>query len=184
MRCYYEKAAYRGRLPERFCKRKSWLPQSGDAGICNRGKIKQYRREGAQVVFTFDTHETDYLETQEGKNLPVPHCIRGSDGWRLYGAVAEQRREEDRCLEKDTFGSLELAKYLAECTFDRIELVGVVSNICVISNAVLAKAAQPEALVVVDAACTASNDDALHEKALDVMESFQICVYNREKNTQ
>lgn len=78
-----------------------------------------------------------------------------------------------------TFGSLALAEHLKSQGYEQVELVGVVSNICVISNAVLAKAALPESLIIVDAACTASNDDAMNEKALDVMEGIQIKVINR-----
>lgn len=139
-------------------------------------KIKQYKENGHEVVFTFDTHKDNYLHTQEGKNLPVPHCIRNTEGWNLYGRVAELCDESSRCFEKATFGSLRLAEYLAQNKYDSVELIGVVSNICVISNAVLAKAALPEAEIIVDASCTASNDDSLNQKALDIMEGMQIKV--------
>lgn len=143
-------------------------------------KIEQYKQKGDKVVFTFDTHEKNYMDTQEGKNLPVPHCIKNTEGWNLYGKLAEYCNEAAACFEKPTFGSMKLANYLAENQFDSVELVGVVSNICVISNAVLAKAALPEAEIIVDAACTASNDDSLNEKALDAMQGMQIKVINRE----
>ncbi len=142
-------------------------------------KIEQYKKNGDAVVFTFDTHYDNYLETREGKNLPVPHCIKNSDGWNLYGGVAGHCDETTRTFEKPAFGSMELAGYLAEEGYGLVELVGVVSNICVISNAVLAKAALPEAEIIVDAACTASNDESLNEKALDVMSGMQIKVINR-----
>lgn len=142
-------------------------------------KIEGYRKAGDQILFTFDTHGKDYMYTQEGKNLPVPHCEKGSEGWKLYGQVAKAYREGDVCLEKCTFGSDLLLSYLKEHPFDSIELVGVVSNICVISNAVIAKAAQPETPVVVDARCVGSGDEALHNKALDVMEGLQIEIINR-----
>ena len=142
-------------------------------------KIREYRGSGYEVVFTFDTHRDNYMHTQEGKNLPVPHCIVNTEGWNLYGKIAALHDENTRSFEKSTFGSMELAEFLKKNEYDSVELVGVVSNICVISNAVLAKAALPEAKIIVDAACTASNDDSLNEKALDVMEGMQVKVINR-----
>lgn len=142
-------------------------------------KIKKYRKKGDKIVFTFDTHTADYLNTQEGRNLPVVHCIKGTEGWNLYGKIAELCTEKDTIFEKTAFGSMALANYLADNKYDRIELVGVVSNICLLSDAVLAKAALPEAEIVVDAACVASNDERLNEAALDVMESLQIKIINR-----
>ncbi|MDF1495237.1 cysteine hydrolase family protein [Caproiciproducens sp. CPB-2] len=142
-------------------------------------KIREYRSSGGDIIVTLDTHAENYLETQEGKNLPVVHCVRGTGGWDLFGETAKQIRETDRNFEKGTFGSLALAEYLKEQGYEQVELVGVVSNICVISNAVLAKAALPESLIVVDAACTGSSDDAMNEKALDVMDGLQIKIINR-----
>ena len=142
-------------------------------------KIGQYRQNGDDIAFTFDTHTEDYLHTLEGRNLPIPHCVRGSPGWQLYGKVAGLIRHGDARFEKGAFGSLELANHLARQGYERIELVGLVSNICVISNAVLAKAALPQAEIVVDAACTASHDERLHEAALDVMAGLQMTIINR-----
>ena len=147
--------------------------------IC--AKIDKYHQQGQTVVFTFDTHGGDYLHTQEGRKLPKIHCLKGSEGWRLYGRVESLCRPDDICIEKPGFGSMELAEYLRRTGFDQIELVGLVSSICVISNAVLAKAALPEAEIIVDASCTAGADSALHEKALDVMEGLQITVVNRSQ---
>lgn len=142
-------------------------------------KIQEYRQDGDEIVFTLDTHYDNYLKTQEGKNLPVEHCIKNRSGWNLYGKIAGLFRNTDVCFEKPTFGSMELAHYLEKNAYNSVELIGVVSNICVISNAVLAKAALPEANIIVDASCTASNDDNLNEKAFDVMEGMQIKVTNR-----
>ena len=139
-------------------------------------KIKGYRTSGDEIIFTFDTHSEDYMNTQEGSNLPVPHCLENTDGHKLYGRVAELLQSSDKKLHKNTFGSDALYMYLKETQFESIELVGVVSNICVISNAILAKTAQPETPVIVDASCTASNDRRLNEAALAVMESLQIKV--------
>lgn len=148
-----------------------------ERAIC--AKINAYHEQNQTVIFTFDTHSENYLQTQEGKKLPVMHCLKDSPGWKLYGHAADLCRPGDILIEKPGFGSLELAEYLRRVGFDRIELVGLVSNICVISNAVLAKAALPEAEIIVDAACTGSADPSLHEKALDVMEGLQISVKNR-----
>jgi len=142
-------------------------------------KIKEYKLNGDDVIFTFDTHGDDYAQTQEGINLPIPHCLKQTEGWKLYGSVAALCNDATPCFEKTTFGSLALANYLVEKQYDSVELIGVVSNICVLSNAVLAKAALPEAIVVVDASCTACADETMNEKALDVMEGMQISVINR-----
>ena len=143
-------------------------------------KIAAYHAAGDDVVFTFDTHTPDYLSTQEGRKLPAVHCVRGSEGWELYGETAKAACENDLRFEKPTFPSLALGEWLKGQDYGQIELVGLVSNICVLSNAVLAKTALPEVPVIVDAGCTASNDPALHKAALDVMEGLQIQVTGRE----
>lgn len=140
-------------------------------------KIAKCRNEGWEIVFTFDTHEENYLQTNEGRNLPVEHCIKGTNGHKLYGRTAEMQEECDRCFYKPSFGSAELFEYLKDEKFDKVELCGVVTNICVISNAVIAKTALPEAEVSVDSTCVASNDDNLNKSALDVMQSLQINVF-------
>ena len=144
-------------------------------------KIQKYRTNGDVIVFTFDTHDSDYLKTQEGKNLAIPHCIRGTIGHDLYGETAKQVQEEDKRFYKNTFGSDELYEFLKATTFERIEIVGLISNICVISNAVLAKTAQPETPIVVDADCTASHDPKLHQAALDVMVGLQIRIASKNR---
>lgn len=143
-------------------------------------KIASFRSAGGDVAFTLDTHGENYLRTQEGRKLPVTHCIRETPGWELYGQVGKARRPEDPILEKPAFPSLELGNWLREKGYDQVELVGLVSYICVISNAVIAKAALPEAEILVDARCTAGPDPQLHQKALDVMENaLQITVTGR-----
>jgi nicotinamidase-related amidase len=139
-------------------------------------KILENRRNGCEVIFTLDTHDEHYSETQEGKKLPVPHCIKGTKGWELYGRVAICCEDTDTKFEKNAFGSLELAEYLAKSKFKTVEFVGLVSNICVISNAVLAKAALPEAEIVVDSSCTASADGEMNRHALEIMKGLQINV--------
>ena len=142
-------------------------------------KILKYRADSSDIIFTFDTHSENYMETSEGKKLPVPHCIKGTSGHNLYGKAAALRSDTDKCIYKPTFGSDELMKHLRSKNYETVELIGVVTNICVISNAIIAKTALPEANIIVDAACTASNDDALHEAALDVMQGLQIDIINR-----
>ena len=144
--------------------------------ICAR--IEAYRTAGDEVVFTLDTHFENYLDTEEGRYLPIPHCIRGTDGWKLTDRVASLV-EDSPCFEKETFGSLKLAEYLKGKPYDEIELCGLVSNICVLSNAVLARAACPNAHIVVDASLTGSSDRKLHEQSLDVLAGIQVEVRGR-----
>lgn len=137
-------------------------------------KINDRRNSGWEIIFTFDTHDNNYLNTNEGKNLPVEHCIKGTDGHKLYGKTAAMLCENDKCFFKNSFGSSELFDFLKNGEFDTVELCGVVTNICVISNAVLAKTALPQAVITVDSHCVASNDNALNDAALAVMQSLQI----------
>lgn len=141
--------------------------------------IRRQRAAGGDVCFTMDTHDPSYLTTQEGRNLPVLHCVRHTPGWALFGSVAALRQETDPVFEKQTFGSLSLAQYVQQKGYEAVTLVGLVSNICVLSNAVLIKAALPEAQVCVDCACTASFDTDLHEKALDVLAGLQVQLLGR-----
>ncbi len=142
-------------------------------------KIREYISTGNDVVFTMDTHEQKYLLTQEGKKLPIKHCIKGTSGWELYGKV-DRIADGLTKIEKPSFGSLELAEYISRGEYSLIELVGVVSNICVISNAVIAKAASPESEIFVNAKLVASNDESLHSKALDILENLHVTVTGRE----
>ncbi|HJJ47413.1 MAG TPA: cysteine hydrolase [Methanocorpusculum sp.] len=144
------------------------------------GKIEAYRKAGDEIVFTLDTHETNYMETQEGRNLPIPHCIRGTPGHNLFGNTAGLCLPEDKVFEKPTFPSAELLMYLKDRKYESIELCGLVSSICVLSNAVLVKAALPEVPVFIDAEATAAGDAKLHEEALDILENLQVKVLNRK----
>ncbi|MBR5229792.1 MAG: cysteine hydrolase [Firmicutes bacterium] len=139
-------------------------------------KIREYRAlgEGGQVIFTMDTHGENYMQTQEGLNLPVAHCIEGSEGWTLYGKTADMKKEDDIAFFKRTFGSIELGDYLKDKgdRYESVELCGVVTNICVISNMVVTKAAMPEVPIIIDASCCASNDPVMESKAYDIMENL------------
>ena len=144
-------------------------------------KVRAYGK--GRVLFTRDTHFENYLDTREGKNLPVKHCIKGSFGWEVYGETAKALAEvEAAAIDKLVFGmdvtDPATAAVLPE-TADEIELVGLVSNICVISNACVLQAKYPEARIIVDAKLTASMDPVIHEKVLDVLAGFQVKVINR-----
>lgn len=139
-------------------------------------KIDKYHNEGNDVAFTLDTHGEDYLGTSEGKHLPVPHCIRYSDGHKLWPEIEKYKSPDDRAFEKPTFGSAELFDFLRNSEYESVELCGLVTDICVVSNAILAKTALPEAEIIVDASATDSFDKAKYEAALAVMESVQITV--------
>ena len=144
-------------------------------------KVREYGK--GRVLFTRDTHFENYLDTREGKNLPVVHCIKGTPGWEVYGETARALAEvEAPAIDKLVFGmdvtDPATAAVLPEAA-DEIELVGLVSNICVVSNAVVLQSKYPEATIVVDAACTDSFDKGLHEKVLDVLAGFQVKVVGR-----
>ncbi len=139
--------------------------------ICDR--IEEVLSEGGDVIFTMDTHDCGYLSTFEGRRLPVEHCIAGTHGHRLYGRVGSYAGE-GRIIEKSSFGCPELMEILGG--YDDIELCGVATNICVMSNAILARTAAPEARITVRRDCVASYDRVEGERALEVMPSLQIDV--------
>ncbi|MCL2317540.1 MAG: cysteine hydrolase [Methanomassiliicoccaceae archaeon] len=134
-------------------------------------KIESYLGRGDRIFFTMDSHDDDYLETDEGHHIPVEHCIKGTPGWNIHGDV-EKFLENGTVVEKDTFGSVDLLGFLKR--YDSIEICGVATNICVMANAVIIKTAYPEAKVFVDPDCVASYDPELHKKALEVMRSLSI----------
>lgn len=144
-------------------------------------KIQQYVIDGGEVVFTLDTHASNYLDTEEGKYLPVPHCIKGTEGHKLYGNVSRISKFASAIFEKGTFGCEALGEYIRDGRYETIELCGLLSNICVLSNAVIAKTAAPYAHIVVDARCTSCADPELSEKVLDIMQSLQIEIKGRKK---
>lgn len=139
------------------------------------GKVVEAVNAGETVVFTQDTHNQDYLNTQEGRNLPVPHCVKGTEGWQIISQLQEYTVGRV-CVEKPTFGSTALAHLAAQGGYDEIELVGLCTDICVISNAMLLKAALPEAKITVDSSCCAGVTPASHQNALGAMKMCQIAV--------
>ncbi|MDD3171182.1 MAG: cysteine hydrolase [Bacilli bacterium] len=146
--------------------------------ICQ--KIEEYHQNGDDVVFMMDTHYDDYLNTEEGRNLPIVHAVKGTLGWQLYGKVNQAVGKNDVIFMKESFGSREFGDFLKNKNYETIELIGLVTNICVISNAIIAKTFMPNAKIIVDASCTDSFDSELNEKALDVMESFHVKIENRK----
>lgn len=139
------------------------------------GKVVQAVSAGETIVFTQDTHTGDYLNTQEGRNLPVLHCVKGTEGWEIIPQLQEYTVGRT-CVEKPTFGSTALAHLAAQGHYGEIELIGLCTDICVISNAMLLKAALPEAKITVDSACCAGVTPASHRNALEAMKMCQITV--------
>jgi nicotinamidase-related amidase len=133
-------------------------------------KIEEYIERGDEIIFTRDTHSVDYLKTNEGTNLPVEHCINGTYGWLIADEV---NHPECRHLNKKTFGYT-LWDY--EGDFEEIEIVGLCTDICVVSNALILKAQFPEIKITVDASCCAGVTPESHQAALTTMKMCQINV--------
>ncbi len=140
-------------------------------------KVRDFK---GTVIFTRDTHGENYMQTQEGRNLPVPHCIKGSRGWEVCPALEPLRT--GLTIDKPTFGSAELGKVLLELDTKEpvgsITLVGLCTDICVISNAMIAKAFLPEVPVTVDAACCAGVTPESHRNSLSAMKMCQVRIEN------
>ncbi len=135
-----------------------------------------------RILFTRDTHESDYLSTQEGKNLPVEHCIKGTDGWQISPELISLCKETP--VDKPTFGSVGLGQLLKayndyEEKIESVTLIGLCTDICVISNAMIIKAFLPEVPVIVDAACCAGVTPESHNNALNAMAVCQIAIENK-----
>lgn len=142
--------------------------------------VKKINEFDGDIFVTYDTHFEKYMETSEGKKLPVPHCIKGTDGWQLNDQVAEALKGRDyTAVEKLTFGSVDLPALIKEKVGDEeftVELVGLCTDICVVSNALILKANYPEMEVIVDAACCAGVTPDSHNAALATMKMCQIVV--------
>lgn len=144
-----------------------------------KAKIRSYPKEN--VFATRDTHTEQYMETQEGRNLPVLHCIRGTDGWQIRPDIAELIYP-DHIIDKPTFGSTELANLMRILAHREeggieIEIIGLCTDICVVSNALCIKAMIPETPISCDASCCAGVTPAKHEAALETMRSCQVRVF-------
>lgn len=141
-------------------------------------KTKSYlraaRAAGTEVIFTRDTHRENYLSTQEGKNLPVAHCIENTAGWEIADGLYEAG---ERIFDKPVFGSVELASFVKAENYDDVELIGVCTDICVVSNALLIKAYAPETVVSVNASLCAGVTPEKHLAALETLRSCQVRVF-------
>ena len=132
-------------------------------------KIEEYKARGDEVIFTRDTHFADYLETNEGKHLPVKHCIEGTKGWQISDELGT---ENCKIIDKETFGYYGWLRY----DFESVELVGLCTDICVVSNALVIKMLFPEVEISVDANCCAGVTPETHKAALATMQMCQINV--------
>lgn len=154
-------------------------------------KIQLYYKNNYTVIFTKDTHYDNYLFTEEGKHLPVKHCIKGTYGWLLQSSIIDAVDEGDMdfkntyILSKGTFGGIMLTDYLnnvISMDYKSVELVGLCTDICVISNAIICKSILPNVPIIVDASCCAGSTPEAHKKALDLMKnSLQINITNMEE---
>ena len=140
-------------------------------------KIEEF---DGDVIVTYDTHNDDYMETQEGKNLPVPHCIKGTEGWMIDKKVqAALAGKEYKIIEKPTFGAIELPEYIRKNYNEKeieIELIGLCTDICVVSNAILLKANFLETNISVDESCCAGVTPESHNAAIATMKMCQISI--------
>lgn len=147
------------------------------------GVVEKVRTYEGKVIFTRDTHGADYLDTQEGKKLPVKHCIVNEEGWHLADELIDlQEKTGWKVYDKPTFGSVELASELKkeseQTAIEEIELCGLCTDICVISNALLIKAFLPEVPIAVDAKCCAGVTPESHQNALEAMKMCQVEIRN------
>ena len=144
-----------------------------------KAKIEDYKRNGVKIIFTRDTHYDNYLMTQEGQYLPVVHCIEGTGGYLIADSL-----DTDGCevFNKPNFGSLELAKLAADGGYDEIELCGLCTDICIVSNALILKAQLPETKVTVDVRCCAGVTDESHDAAILTMKMCQVTIIGEEEN--
>lgn len=140
--------------------------------------VKKINSFDGKIFVTFDTHSENYLSTAEGKKLPVTHCVKGTDGWQLNADIQKALDGRDYiAVEKPAFGSVDLPKLIekeANGEEFEIELIGLCTDICVVSNALLLKANFPEAPIAVDSSCCAGVTPQAHKSALDTMKSCQI----------
>ncbi len=137
---------------------------------------KVVKEKSADLIFTQDTHKEDYLTTQEGRNLPVVHCIKNSEGWELISDMKRFTPFAKAVIEKKTFGSTRLPSLIKP--YKEVEFVGVCTDICILSNALLVKAFYPELVVSVDAECCAGTTPENHATAITAMKNCQCIIYN------
>ena len=143
-------------------------------------KVAEFGERGDVVVFTRDTHDANYLDTFEGKNLPVEHCIKGTEGWEIIDDLQPLAKEANAIIDKPTFGSFDLIDFLEprvqKGDIQEIELCGLCTDICVVSNALLLRAKFHETPIAIDASCCAGVTQESHESALQTLRSCQILI--------
>ena len=144
-----------------------------------KAKIEDYMQNRGKILFTRDTHHDNYLATQEGRHLPTVHCIEGTEGHLIANELGADSFE---VFDKPTFGSLELAEMAAKGNYSEIELCGLCTDICVVSNALILKAKLPETAITVDAQCCAGVTDESHKAALLTMKMCQVNVIGEVEN--
>ena len=141
-------------------------------------KIGSYLRDNNIVVFTRDTHTSNYLETLEGRNLPVEHCIKNTHGWEIVDELQDFVKKADAVIDKPTFGSFKLLDFLEPLIekgdVEEIELCGLCTDICVVTNALLVRTKFPEMRIALDSACCAGVTEESHKCALKTMQACQI----------
>lgn len=135
--------------------------------------IDEFEKSGDDVVMTRDVHGKDYLHTEEGRNLPVPHCLQGTEGALFYQGL-EQISSHHPVFEKDTFGSKKLGEWLSSHSYDEIVLCGVDLSICVTANAIIAKTFSPNAHVVIDLSASGTGDEEAFEYSVRELRRLQI----------
>ncbi len=134
-------------------------------------KIAEYLKNGDRVIFTRDTHGENYLSTSEGRQLPITHCVKGTDGWQLYPGICAEGCE---IIDKPNFGYTDWTRHIESSPALSIELIGLCTDICVVSNALILKAIFPEASVSVDPTACAGVTPATHAAALETMKMCQV----------
>lgn len=148
-------------------------------------KIEEYNQDpNGYVIYTQDTHNSDYPNTQEGKKLPIIHTIKPTEGWCIHPEIAQALSVKGKGIEKSTFGSMELLEYILAYNINlvkHIKFIGVCTDICVISNVLPVKAKFPEIPIIVDSSCCAGSTPEKHEMALQVMQSCQIEIIRKNR---
>ena len=146
------------------------------------GAVEKIRTFNGMVIYTRDTHGENYLDTEEGRHLPIPHCIRDTEGWQLIRQLDMFPKE--RIFDKSTFGSIQLGEFLRDLhhkkSLESVTVIGLCTDICVVSNALLLKTFLPETEIIVDASCCAGVTPDSHRKALDTMIQCHITVENMQ----
>lgn len=143
-------------------------------------RVQEAVNDRTDLIFSQDTHQENYLLTQEGRKLPVFHCIQNTDGWKIIPELAETAEKKGILFIKETFGSRDIAEYIRAHGYEEVELIGVCTDICVISNAMTIKAFVPEAEISVNAACCAGVTPQSHQTAIEAMRACQINITGTE----